>query len=200
MDDQAGGVYVRERGFSLFEVLIVVAIVGFMAAVSLPNLRAYLAEAQLMGAGQTFVGEFRRARSIAAKRNVNTAIRFEKRNGVDVYSTYVDGNRNGVTSADISTGVDFRIAGPHRLDGNTSGVRVGINPGTPAPPPDSGLLDPADPIRFGASNMLSFSPLGTASPGTFYLAGDTLQAGVRVTPGSSRVRLMLCRGGVWVVR
>ena len=46
------------------------------------------------------------------------------------------------------------------------------------------MLDPTDPIRFGPSNMLSFSPLGTATPGTFYLAGETLQAGVRVTAGS----------------
>lgn len=190
----------RERGFSLFELLVVVFIVGVLAAVSLPHLKAYTVEAHLLGVGQTFVGEFRRAHSIAIRRNVQTAIRFEKMDGVDYYSTYLDGNRNGVLSADIDAGIDPRIAGPSRLDGNTRGVRVGINPGTPAPPPDTGLLDTTDPIRFGPANMLSFSPLGSASPGTFYLAGETLQAGVRVTPGTSRVRLMLCRGTVWTVR
>jgi hypothetical protein len=48
--------------------------------------------------------------------------------------------------------------------------------------------------------MLSFSPLGTATPGTFYLAGGHAQAAVRVTPGTSRVRLMVCRGGRWIER
>ena len=48
--------------------------------------------------------------------------------------------------------------------------------------------------------MLSFSPLGTATPGTFYLAGDHAQAAVRVTGGTARVRLMLWRGGRWQER
>jgi prepilin-type N-terminal cleavage/methylation domain-containing protein len=191
---------VRERGFSLIELLLVLAGILVMAGVSLPYIRAYAVEAHLMGAARTFVGEFRQARSVAIRRNTYTAIRFEKRDGVDYYATYVDGNGNGVRSADIASGVDARISGPFRLDGRAPGVRVGINPGVPAPPPDSGVLDPADPIKFGSSNMLSFSPLGTATPGTFYLAGETLQAGVRVTGGSSRVRLMICRGNQWSER
>lgn len=190
----------RERGFSLIELLCVLAGILVMAGASVPYLKAYAVESNLVGAGRTFVGEFRRARSIAIKRNTQTAIRFERIDGVDFYSTYVDGNHNGVLAADITAGVDTRIAGPLRLDGKAHGVRVGINPNVPAIPPDTGVLDPTDPIRFGPSNMLSFSPLGTATPGTFYLAGETLQAGVRVTGGSSRVRLMICRGPVWSER
>ena len=63
----------------------------------------------------------------------------------------------------------------------------------PAIPPDRGTLS-GDPIRFGRSDILSFSPLGTATPGTFYLVGDGAQAAVRVTGGSARVRLMVWRG------
>ena len=73
-------------------------------------------------------------------------------------------------------------------------MRVGINPGIPALPPEQGPLS-GDPVRFGVSDILSFSPLGTATPGTFYLAGDSGQAAVRVTGGSARVRLMVWRGG-----
>jgi hypothetical protein len=45
--------------------------------------------------------------------------------------------------------------------------------------------------------MLSFSPLGTATPGTFYVTNGRLQAAVRVTGGSGRVRLMVYRGKKW---
>ena len=118
----------RERGFSMFELLVVLFIVGVMAAVSIPHLKAYAVEAHLLGAGRVFAGEFRKARSIAVRSNVNTAIRFESRNGVDFYSTYQDGNGNGVRSADIASGVDPRIAGPLRLDAGAHDVRVGHQP------------------------------------------------------------------------
>jgi hypothetical protein len=109
---------------------------------------------------------------------------------------YRDGNRNGVRSIDIESGEDALVSGPFPLTGGAPTVRVGINPGTPVPPPDHGTLS-GDPIRFGSSDILSFSPLGTATPGTFYLAGPFAQAAVRVTGGSARVRIMICRGGHW---
>ena len=190
----------NERGHSLLEMVLVLAIILLTASLLIPGLRAYSQEAHLLGAAQKFRGQFRVAYSMAVKRNVNTAIRFETGAGGPTYSLYADGNRNGVLSADIATGRDPRVAGPFELSGGASDVRVGINPGVPAIPPDSGTLDPADPIKFGRSNMLSFSPLGTATPGTFYLAGDSAQAAVRVTPGSARVRIMFCRGRRWVER
>jgi prepilin-type N-terminal cleavage/methylation domain-containing protein len=187
----------NQRGHTLVEMLTVVAILLILATASIPHLRAYSAEAHLIGAGQVFRGEFRKARSMAVTRGVNTALRFEEVDGGWTLSTYADGNRNGVRAADIRAGIDRRVIGPRQLTTGSGDVRVAINPGTPAIPPDHGTLDPDDPIRFGSSNMLSFSPLGTATPGTFYLAGSHAQAAVRVTPGTSRVRLMVCRGGRW---
>jgi hypothetical protein len=101
-----------------------------------------------------------------------------------------------VRSNDIDSGRDRLVAGPFPLTGGAPGVRVGINPGVPALPPERGTLS-GDPVRFGVSDILSFSPIGTATPGTFYLAGDAGQAAVRVTGGSARVRLMVWRGGRW---
>jgi len=189
----------NERGRTLMEMLVVLAIVVVMAAVSIPYLEAYSEESHLLGAGRQFKGEFRRARSIAARLNVYTAIRFEALPEGMHFSLYADGNHNGVRSADIADGIDSRVSGPFKLTGGAPGVRVGINPDVPEIPPATGILDTSDPIRFGA-DMLSFSPMGTATPGTFYLAGKYAQAGVRVTAGSARVRLMICRGGEWAER
>lgn len=189
-----------ERGHTLIEMIIAAGIFSVLAAFAFRQVRAYSVDAHLLGAGNIFKGEFRKARSMATRNNAYTAIRFEGQADGARYSVYLDGNSNGVRKEDIRSGVDARVAGPFPLDARAPGVRVGINPGVPAIPPDSGILDPSDPIRFGPSDILSFSPLGTATPGTFYLAGEASQAAVRVTPGSARVRLMICRNGRWLER
>jgi prepilin-type N-terminal cleavage/methylation domain-containing protein len=191
---------VNERGRTLIELVVAAGIVSVLAVFTFRQVRAYSVDAHLLGAGYVFKGEFRKARSMATRNNVYTAIRFEEKAAIPKYSVYKDGNYNGVRKEDIVKGIDRRVAGPFFLDAQATGVRVGINPGTPAIPPDKGILDVADPVRFGAADMLSFSPFGTATPGTFYLAGEGVQAAVRVTPGSARVRLMLCRNGKWVER
>jgi prepilin-type N-terminal cleavage/methylation domain-containing protein len=185
------------RGFSLLELMTSVGIILVMAAVAAPAFRARFADAHIVGAGQQFKSHFRLAWSTAVRLNVYAAIRFERADDSRVfYSVYRDGNGNGVRSSDIASGADERIAGPFPLSGGAPGVRVGINPGVPSLPPETGLLS-GDPVRFGRSDILSFSPFGTATPGTFYLAGDAAQAAVRVNGGSARVRLMLWRGGRW---
>jgi hypothetical protein len=187
----------HERGFSLAEAAVAVGIIMVMAAMAAPLFRARFADAHILGAGQQFRSHFRLAWSTAVTTNAYTGIRFERASDGRVsYSVYSDGNGNGVRSSDIATGEDWRVAGPYPLTGGAPGVRVGINPGVPNLPPESGQLT-GDPVRFGKSDILSFSPIGTATPGTFYLAGDSAQAAVRVNGGSARVRLMLWRGGRW---
>ena len=189
----------NDKGFSLLEMVVVLGLMLVVGAFAAPAIKAYSVEAHLLGAGRVFKWEFMKARSIAVRSGVETAIRFEvAADGSYQYSTYSDRNNNGVLAADIATGVDPRISGPLPLDGGAPGVRVGIIPGTRGP--DGDVLDPADPIVFGRSNMLSFSPFGTASPGTFYLAGEGVQAGVRVSPGSARVRMLVCRRNRWIER
>jgi len=189
----------EERGVTVLEMLIVLVLIVFSIGVAAPAIRAYSAEAHLLGAGRVFKVQFLKARSMATRSGAYTAIRFERNGDQATFSVYSDGNWNGVRSADIQAGIDKRVGGPYPLTGNSADVRVGFNPGVPAVPPDSGFLS-GDPIRFGSTDLLSFSPLGTATPGTFYLAGDGAQAAVRVNPGSARVRLLICRGSRWIER
>jgi prepilin-type N-terminal cleavage/methylation domain-containing protein len=189
----------NDKGFSLLETVVVIGLILVVAAFAAPAIKAYSVQSHILGAGRQFKWEFMKARSVAVRSGVQTAIRFEvSADGQDQYSTYSDGNGNGVLSADIESGVDYRISGPLPLAGGAPGVRVGILPGLKDP--DGQPLEPTDPIRFGRSNMLSFSPFGTASPGTFYLAGEGVQGAVRVTPGSARVRMILCRKNRWIER
>ncbi len=185
-------------GYSLLELVVALGIILLMGSVALPNILGYRQELALVGAAQGFKIEFMRARSIATTKNTRAAIRFETdASGRTNYSTYVDGNSNGVLAADITNGTDPRIAGPFRLDAGQSGVEVGVLPD--APSPDGGRLG-LEPIRFGNSRMVSFSPLGTGTPGTFYLRTRSSMAGVRVTGGSARVRIMILRGKRWIDR
>lgn len=186
------------RGYSLPEVLVVLSIMLLLGSVALPSILGFRQETALVGAALEFKAEFMRARSLATTRNAQTAIRFETDlSGVIVYSTYADGNFNGVRANDIAAGIDARIAGPFRLDAGQAGVEVGVLPD--APSPDGGALGP-EPIRFGSARMVSFSPLGTGTPGTFYLRTRSGMAGVRVTGGSARVRIMILRGKRWINR
>jgi hypothetical protein len=48
-----------------------------------------------------------------------------------------------------------------------------------------------DPVRIGSTNLLSFSPLGSATPGTIYVRGrEGLQLAVKITGATGRTRLL----------
>jgi hypothetical protein len=82
------------------------------------------------------------------------------------------------------------------------GVRFGF-PQTAGPLRDPGgrrLARLDDPLRFNNSDVASFGPLGTATPGSLYLtAGDGTLACVRVTSRTGRVRVLVRdpRSGDW---
>ena len=52
----------REHGFSLVEMVVVVAIVAVMAAVALPNIGGYIRTYTIRGAAQSVSGEVQAAR------------------------------------------------------------------------------------------------------------------------------------------
>ncbi len=187
----------HQKGFSLAETLVVLAILMLAAAAVGPHIKAYSQDAHLLGAAQTFQGAFRRARSMAIRSSAHHALVFDGDGDEAQFALYRDGNGNGVRRADIRAGLDPLVERSVPVTGPVADVSVAIQPGLPAIPPDTGTLS-GDAIRFGPSNILSFSPLGTATPGTFYILGrNGRQAAVRVTGGSSRVRTMIWDGGRW---
>ena len=91
---------------------------------------------------------------------------------------------------------------PHRLEDRVSGIRPGFPGDGPFPrisgPGTISNLD--DPVQFGASNLISFSPLGRSSSGTLYLTDGRQQLyGVVLFGPTTRVRVWRydARAGRW---
>lgn len=64
-------------GFSMIEVLIVVALIVVMAAVALPNITGFIRQSKVRGAMQQVAGELQTARNKAIVTNTNRGVAFE---------------------------------------------------------------------------------------------------------------------------
>ncbi len=71
-------------------------------------------------------------------------------------------------------------------------VRLGFPAGKNvlAIPPQRGVLATGDPVRFGRSDLISFSPRGRSSSGTLFLTdGRHRLYGVRLYGAATRIRV-----------
>lgn len=64
----------RQRGFTIIEVMTVVAIVSVLAAVAIPNLTSMIRNAKLRGVASDLFGDMLTARSEAVKQNCNISV------------------------------------------------------------------------------------------------------------------------------
>jgi type II secretory pathway pseudopilin PulG len=121
------------------------------------------------------------ARSQAVTRGAAVALRFEEGPEGISFSVFQDGNGNGVRTRDIQREIDRQIEAPIRLFEQFPGVQIAVGPD----------ISGSDPVRIGSSNLLTFSPLGTATSGTVYVLGrDGTQWGVRVLGATGRTRVL----------
>lgn len=106
------------------------------------------------------------------------------------YAVYVDGNGNGIRSADIDAGIDPQISALERLPDRFAGVEFGVLAGLPAVDP-SGTPPGDDPIKLGVSNILTYTPLGTSSSGSLYIRGRRdLQFVLRIFGDTAKTRAL----------
>lgn len=160
------------KGYTLAELLAVLAIVAMAVAVTLP------AAAMLRDGGRAAAGARTMATLLSAQRWKSVAghrvrgLQFRKIGNVWSFREVADGNGNGLRTAEITRGVDPVLSQDEALERQVQDVRIGLPPGGPYPeaPPGTGTLNADDdPVRFGRSDLVSFSPVGSASSGTLYV-------------------------------
>lgn len=186
----------------MVELAVVLGLTVTATATALPRMLTRVDDARVEGAARYLSARFYDTRLEAIARSAEVALQFTSTNDGYVMAAYEDRNGNGVLARDIQRNVDRQIHSPERLSASFSGVELGTLPGLPAI--DAGSPAPGDdPIRFGASNMVSFSALGTSSSGTLYVKGHgNIQYAIRIVGATARVRIYRfdVRSGRWQLR
>jgi type II secretory pathway pseudopilin PulG len=176
-------------GYTLLELVFASALVATVSGIAAPQLGAALDDYRTTGAARYLASRLQQTRMEAVVRSAEVAVQFlDTADGVR-YTVYVDGNRNGVRTRDILRGVDWPLGSSERLPDQFAGVDFGTRPGLP--PVDSGPAPGGDPIKLGASNLLSFSPNGTSTSGSLYIKGrrDT-QYVIRIFGETGKLRVL----------
>jgi len=163
-----------------------------LVAVATPALHAALSRGRVVAAARDLEQDMARLRSEAIAGRRDVAIRVRWSGGRYVYAFYADGDGDGIRSDDIAAGRDPLISAPRDLPSRYEGIDFGLSDvAIPEVPPGPGVLAPgADPVRFGISDIITFTPRGTSSSGTLYVSdGTATVAAVVLYGGTGRIRI-----------
>jgi len=152
-----------QKGFSVTELMVIVAIVGILGLIAVPNLVTALPGYRLKSSARDLCSNLRKARSLAVKQNRSISIEFN-----------INDNKYTIDGSDavaLTSGVSFGC-------GNAAKSATGESP-------------PADGVSF-FNNKVSFTPQGLVSGTSGYVyiqnnKGQTYGVGAR-TSGSIIIR------------
>lgn len=180
-----------ERGTALVDVLAALGLSAVLVAMAVPVVGGTLDREHVIVGSHYLAATIQRARLEALKRASAVAVRIEMLDGRAAVQLFADGNGNGVLQRDIDRRIDSPLAGVDWLDTHGRDVSVRIN----QPITDiagSAALNPGDdPLRIGNTALVSFSPLGSSSSGTVYVAARRgPQMAIRIYGATGRVRVL----------
>lgn len=173
----------KSRGFTLIELLIVVALTAILMSLAVPSFRTFLVKRAVTAAVDTFVMDFRFARSEALKRSAPVSV-CQSSNGTSCSTTsgqwaggwlvFADANGNG--SLDTGDNVLRVQAAPASLNSiastNPSGDRTFFTYS-------------ANGLSIAASHTFIFTPSGSVPSGTTRLVCFSNQGRVAPKAASS---------------
>ena len=176
------------RGYTLIELLLVVSVIATTSAIAIPATREAIDELRAAMAARSLSSRLMLARIDAVKRSASVALRFEPVGADYRVTTLLDGNGNGVRTAEILAGVDVPLGVGIRLSEQFPGIQFGLLTGVPDA--DGNATTDPDGVRIGTAGILTMSPDGTATAGTLYLHGRRSQFAIRVLGATGRVRVL----------
>ncbi len=131
-----------DRGATVVELLVVSLVVAGLAALSAPVTASVIDASRVRHAASFLSARFRLARQQAVGLGANVGVVFDQTNGHWQVRVCRDGSGNGLRRADIQSGVDPCIDGPHDIAELFSAVDVAVDaalrgPGGEAGSPES---------------------------------------------------------------
>jgi prepilin-type N-terminal cleavage/methylation domain-containing protein len=182
------------EGFTILEMITVLAVIALVASLGVPPVLDFGGDVRLHLAAQEVAGTLRLARSEAIRRGVNVAVKFQPAaDGRTTYRLYRDGDGDGVMNRDIDRGVDRPVTLPRPFEVLGGRMHFGFPPGRKVRDPGAprAWLPIDDPIRFNQSDLASYSPLGTSTPGSLYVTdGRNRLIAVRVYNRTGKVKII----------
>ena len=175
-------------GFTMIELLVVLAIAAIVLAIAAP-LTANVKDASRVRHAAGFAAtRFRAARQQAVAQERSVALVFDLVGADWTFRVCADGNGNGVRRAEIGTGTDDCAEGPYLFSALYPTVEVAVDPALPGP---DGTEGTSDPVKFGVSDIASFSPTGSCTAGSLYLrSAHGTQYAIRVSGITGRTRIL----------
>lgn len=188
-------------GFTALELLFSLAIVATILGMAIPLTTNAVDEMRTAMAARYLEGKIVGARLDALQRSTRVALRFEPAGTDYTFAAYADGNRNGVRTAEIASGVDPPLSPEEGLGDHFVDVRFGLAAGVPDLD-GTRDVDERDGVRIGSPRILTLSPDGTATSGTVYIRGRRSQYAVRVLGATARTRVFQYHPGAdeWIAR
>ncbi|MBI4714437.1 MAG: GspH/FimT family pseudopilin [Nitrospirae bacterium] len=166
----SGAVPMSPKGFTLIELVIVLALVGVLTALAVPNLSGLETRLRLQAACRELAGDLRTARQMALFKQADLTVEFDSPNR------------------------RYRL--PWGEKTLPLRIRFGYPPEVQGPPSNPKPLDEPDGISF-PGNRAAFNADGRNSTGTLYLTNDQGETRALTLVTTGRVRLWRWQGGNW---
>jgi Tfp pilus assembly protein FimT len=179
-------------GAALIDIIVAVALCGLMAAIAVPVVGGTLERERTIVGAQYLAGHLQRARLESLKRARSVAVRLEVIGDRTQLRLFADGNGNGVLQRDIDRGIDPPLTRAEWLDDQARDISLRVNQAITDVSGSSALEPGDDPLRIGNTALLTFSPIGSATSGTLYVAAHRgPQMAIRVFGATGRVRVLM---------
>ena len=179
-------------GAAFVDIIVATLLCFLLAAIAVPVIGGTLDRERTIIGAQFLAGQLQRARLGSLKRGRSVAVRVEVIEDRTQLRLFMDGNGNGVLQRDIDRGIDVPLTPAGWLDDQARDISLRINQDVTEVSGSATLERGDDPLRIGNTSLVTFSPLGSATSGTLYVAAHTgPQMAVRVFGATGRVRVLI---------